>query len=42
MKHSAGKISDDAEKVTWTTLPPNPFMTVGQVGDGLEFRPTPK
>jgi hypothetical protein len=39
MKHSVGKISDDAEKVTWTTLPPKPLLTMEQVGDGLEFRP---
>ena len=42
MKHSIGKISDDAEKVTWTNLPVKPLLTIEQVGDGLEFRPPSK
>lgn len=42
VKRSAGLISDDAEKVTWTTLSPKPLLTIEQVGNGLEFRPTPK
>ncbi len=39
MKRSAGKISDDAEKVTWTKLPAKPLLTLDRVGDGLEFQP---
>lgn len=37
MKHSRGNISDDVDKVAWTTLPPKPLLTLQQVGDGLEF-----
>jgi hypothetical protein len=39
MKRSGGKISDDADKVTWTTLPAKPLLTVEQIGDGLDFQP---
>jgi len=39
MKHSAGSISDDALKATWTTLPQKPLLTVEQIGDGLDFEP---
>ena len=42
MKHSVGKISDDTEKVTWTNLPAKPLLTIEQIGDGLEFRPSAK
>jgi hypothetical protein len=42
MKHSGGKISDDADKVTWTTLPAKPLLTVEQIGDGLDFQPPEK
>lgn len=38
MSHGVGKISDDADKVTWTKLPPKPLLTMQQVGDGLDFR----
>lgn len=42
MKHSTGTISDDAEKVTWTTLPRKPLLTIEKVGDGLAFEPPSK
>jgi len=42
MKHSAGTISSDAEKITRTMLPSKPLLTIEQVGDGLEFQPPPK
>ena len=41
MRHSTGTISSDAEKVTWTTLPRKPLLTIEQIGDGLEFNPPP-
>lgn len=37
-----GNISDDAEKVTRTTLPAAPLLTPPQIGDGLKFRPVPE
>ena len=39
VKRSLGKISNDADKVTWITLPAKPLLTMEQVGDGLDFRP---
>ena len=42
MKRSAGRISDDADKVTWTTLTAKPLLTMEQVGDGLAFQATRK
>jgi hypothetical protein len=42
MKHSAGTISSDTDKVTWTTLPRKPLLTLEQVGDGTEFQPPEK
>jgi hypothetical protein len=39
MERSIGKISDDANKVTRTTLPAKPLLTMQQVGDGLAFQP---
>jgi hypothetical protein len=40
MEHSVGHISDDTNKVIRTRLPSKPLLTMQQVGDGLEFRPT--
>lgn len=42
MSHGVGKISDDADKVTWTKLPLKPLLTMQQVGDGMNFRPARK
>jgi hypothetical protein len=42
LRRSRGKISSDANKVTWTTLRPRPLLTMEQVGDGLEFSPPSK
>ncbi|MEJ0072224.1 MAG: hypothetical protein WDO24_29885 [Pseudomonadota bacterium] len=39
MKLSAGRIDDDAVKVTWKTLPSRPLLTIDQIGDGMEFDP---
>jgi hypothetical protein len=39
MKLATGSIENDKTKVRWRTLPKRPFMTVGQVGDGMEFDP---
>jgi hypothetical protein len=39
MERSIGKISDDSNKVTRTTLPAKPLLTMQQVGDGLAFQP---
>jgi hypothetical protein len=41
MKHSTGSISDDANKAAWTSLPGKPLLTMEQVGDGLDFEPSP-
>jgi hypothetical protein len=40
MSRSAGSISDDKNKVTWTKLPSKPLLTMQQVGDGMDFQPT--
>jgi hypothetical protein len=42
MERSIGKISDDINKVTRTTLPAKPLLTMEQVGDGLQFNPPSK
>jgi hypothetical protein len=42
MSRSAGSISDDKEKVTWTKLPVKPLLTMQQVGDGMEFKAAPR
>ena len=42
VKRSLGKISDDADKVTWMTLPPKPLLTMEQIGDGMDFDAAPK
>jgi hypothetical protein len=42
MKRSVGSISEDTDKVTWTTLPAKPLLTMPQVGDGMEFEPVKK
>ncbi len=42
IKKSFGKISDDINKVTRTTLPPKPLLTMEQIGDGLDFQPSAK
>jgi hypothetical protein len=33
--------SDKAPKVTWKTLPRRSLLTIDEIGDGLEFEPTP-
>jgi hypothetical protein len=38
MKRSTALISDDTDKVTWTTLPQKPLLTMGQIVDGLMFK----
>jgi len=38
MSRSAGLISDDKAKVTWTKLPAKPLLTMQQVGDGMAFK----
>jgi hypothetical protein len=40
MERSIGKISDDVNKVTRTKLAAKPLLTMQQIGDGLDFRPT--
>jgi hypothetical protein len=42
LKHSAGSISSDADKVTWRTLAARPLLTMQQIGDGLDFKPPAK
>jgi hypothetical protein len=42
MKRSAGSISDDKDKSTWTTLPQKPLLTMQQVGDGMDFKAVPR
>lgn len=42
MSRSAGSISDDNNKVTWTKLPVKPLLTMQQVGDGMEFKADPR
>lgn len=42
MSRSAGSISDDKDKVTWTKLPAKPLLTMQQVGDGMEFKAGPR
>jgi hypothetical protein len=42
MSRSAGSISDDKDKVTWTKLPAKPPLTMQQVGDGMEFKAAPR
>ncbi len=38
-KLGQGSIEDDALKVTWKTIPQRALMTIGDVGNGLEFDP---
>jgi hypothetical protein len=42
LKRSLGKISDDADKVSWKTLAARPLLTIEQIGDGLNFKPPAK
>lgn len=42
MSRSAGSISDDKNKVTWTKLPAKPLLTMQQVGDGMDFKAGPR
>jgi len=41
MKLTSGRIDRDDKTVRWRSLPKRPFMTVGQIGDGMDFDPTP-
>jgi hypothetical protein len=38
-KKTTGRISRDADKVRWQTLPPKPAPALESIGDGLSFEP---
>jgi hypothetical protein len=41
MKLATGSIENDESKVQWKTLPKRPLLTIGQIGDGMDFDPAP-
>ena len=42
MKLSTGTIDKDEDTVKWKTLPRRPLLTIGAIGDGIDFDPAVK